>query len=139
MTDLDELKTLIAATWRDEEMASSACYGVDAYAKRWPFVLMVNEWDVWSDSKKTLKHEVLAWLDQQGAPWDFYHLLGHWGLVGFKDLKTATHFKLRWSGLLKAVPSSTPAWNPQPINSSFAPSHADLTSEQGARSQRAAR
>jgi hypothetical protein len=36
MMNLDELKKAIAATWRDDEMASSAGYGVDAYAKLWP-------------------------------------------------------------------------------------------------------
>lgn len=121
MTDLKPLKEVIGLTWRDGEMASSACYGIDAYGKRWPFVYMVNDWDVWDEQRKGLKPEVVAWLEQHGRAWDFYHLLDAWGLVGFKDPKTASHFKLRWSGVLKAAPASGEAWNPQPYNSSFAP------------------
>jgi hypothetical protein len=126
MTDLEELKAIIASTWRDEEMASAATYGIDAYAKLWPHVLAVNEWDVWNEDGKSLRHDVLDWLGQQGVTWDFYHLLDSWGLVGFKDLKTATHFKLRWSGMLKATSSPTRAWNPHPHNSSFAPNHEEV-------------
>ena len=33
MTNVEELKAIIADTWRDEEMALSACYGLDAYSK----------------------------------------------------------------------------------------------------------
>jgi hypothetical protein len=44
MMNPDELKEIIAATWGDDEMASSACYGVDAYPKLWPYVFMVNDW-----------------------------------------------------------------------------------------------
>lgn len=120
MTDLKSLKEVIRQTWRDEEMASAACYGIDAYAKRWPFIYLVNDWDVWNDSQKGLKPEVGAWLEQHAGACDFYHLLDAWGLVGFKSPKAASHFKLRWSGVLKAVPSSGEAWNPQPHNSSFA-------------------
>jgi hypothetical protein len=121
MTDLKSLKEVIGQTWRDGEMASSACYGIDAYGKRWPFVYTVNTWDVWDEQRKGLKPEVVAWLEQQGRAWDFYHLLDAWGLVGFKDPKAASHFKLRWSGVLKAATSSGETWNPQPHNSSFAP------------------
>lgn len=121
MTDLKSLKEVIGQTWRDGEMASSACYGIDAYGKRWPFVYMVNDWDVWDEQRKGLKPEVVAWLEHQGRAWDFYHLLDAWGFVGFKDPKAASHFKLRWSGVLKAATSSGETWNPQPYNSSFAP------------------
>lgn len=120
MMDLEELKQRIIDTWRDDEMSSSACYGVEAYARLWPHVLFVNDWDVWSESRKDLKATVYSWLNRQNTTWDFYHLLGGWGLVGFKDRQTADHFKLRWSGALKAVPSSEEAWNPHPTNSSFA-------------------
>jgi len=121
MTDLEELKQRIVDTWRDEEMSSSACYGVDAYARLWPHVLFVNDWDVWNESKKDLKATVYSWLRRQNSAWDFYHLQGGWGLVGFRDRQTADHFKLRWSGTLRAVPSSADdTWNPHPSNSSFA-------------------
>jgi hypothetical protein len=121
MTNLEELKAIIVDTWRDEEMVSSACCGIDAYSKLWPFVLVVNEWDVWNDTKRNLNHEVRAWLESHGGTWDFYHLLGSWGLIGFKDLKAATHFNLRWSGALKASPVSSQTWNPHPLNSTFSP------------------
>ena len=118
-TDVEELKQLIIDTWRDEELASSACWGVEAYARLWPFVSFVNDWDVWSESRKDLKASVCTWLNKQGTQWDFYHLLGGWGLVGFKDRQTAEHFKLRWSGSLKAILSPEETWNPHPVNSSF--------------------
>src|SRR6478735_418826 len=113
MTDLKSVKEVIRQTWRDEEMASAACYGIDAYAKRWPFVYAVNDWDVWDEQGNGLKPEVSHWLEQHGAACDFYHLLGAWGLVGFKSPKAASHFKLRWSGVLKAVSSTGETWNPQ--------------------------
>jgi hypothetical protein len=121
MTDLDQLKTIIVTTWRDEEMASSACYGVDAYSKLWSYVFMVNDWRVWNESGCDLKHEVVAWLDEQGSAWDFYHLLDEWGLVGFHDLRTATRFRNRWFGALKVVSSSDSTWEPHPLNSTFTP------------------
>lgn len=139
MTDLRSLKGVIAKTWRDEEMASSACYGIDAFARRWPFVYMVNDWDVWDESRKGLKPEVASWLGQQGGTWDFYHLLNAWGLVGFKDPKAASHFKLRWSGVLKAAPASGEAWNPHPYNSSFAPPPHDEPSIQASKARHAMR
>jgi len=139
MTDLKSLKEVIRQTWRDEEMASAACYGIDAYAKRWPFVYMVNGWDVWNEQRKSLKPEVVAWLDQHAGACDFYHLLGVWGLVGFKNPKAASHFKLRWSGVLKAVHSSGEAWNPHPHNSSFAPAPYEEPALQARNAQRASR
>ncbi|WP_150117428.1 hypothetical protein [Microvirga vignae] len=120
MTDMEELKQLIADTWRDEELSSSACWGVEAYSRLWPFVFFVNDWDVWNENRKDLKPSVYNWLNKQDTAWDFYHLLGGWGLVGLKDRQTAEHFKLRWSGTLKAVPSPEETWNPHPLNSSFA-------------------
>lgn len=120
MTDMTELKQIIVDTWRDEEMATSACYGVDAYCRLWPVVFFVNDWDVWSESGKDLRGTVHAWLNKQDTQWDFYHLQGGWGLVGFRDPQVAERFKLRWSGTLKAVPSSEETWNPHPLYSSFA-------------------
>lgn len=129
MAKLERMKAIIVDQWRDEEMASSACYGVEAYARRWPHVLMVNDWDVWDGSRKHLRREVIGWLNQQGASWDFYHLLDTWGLIGFEDPDMAARFKRRWSGMIKAVPSSSSqGWNPHPLNSSFAPSEDDLRS-----------
>jgi len=125
MTNLDELKKTVAATWRDDEMVSSACYGIDAYARLWPYVFMVNDWRVWNESGRDLNREVVRWLDEQGSDWDFYHLLDEWGLVGFSDLKTATRFRHRWFGALKVVSSSDTTWNPQPLSSTFAPSVLD--------------
>jgi hypothetical protein len=139
MTNPEELKAIIIDTWRDEEMASSACCGIDAYSKLWPFVLVVNEWDVWNETKRNLNREVLAWLESHGGAWDFYHLLGSWGLVGFKDLKAATHFKLRWSGALKASSSSSQGWNPHPLNSTFSPVQSRRTSSRTSPSRHAVR
>jgi hypothetical protein len=139
MTDLKSLKEIIRKTWRDEEMASAACYGIDAYAKRWPFVYVINDWNVWDEQQKSLKPEVVAWLEQHGGACDFYHLLDVWGLVGFKNPKAASHFKLRWSGVLKAVPSSGEAWNPHPHNSSFAPAPYEEPSLRTRNAQRALR
>jgi hypothetical protein len=139
MMDLKSLKEVISQTWLDAEMASSARYGIDAYGRRWPFVYMVNDWDVWDEHRKGLKPEVASWLKQQGSTWDFYHLLDAWGLVGFKDAKAASHFKLRWSGMLKAVPSNGEAWNPHPHNSSFAPAHHEEPSVQARKTQHALR
>ena len=144
MAELKALKHNIARTWRDEEMASSACYGIDAYARHWPFVLRIDEWDVWDEGHKALRPEVSGWLNRQGSSWDFYHLLGSFGLIGFKDQKAAAHFKLRWSGVLKAVTSSgedTPGdtWNPHPFNSSFAPHPHDEPVVQARRERHTAR
>ena len=144
MLDPKALKHIIAKTWRDEEMASSACYGIDAYAKHWPFVLRVDEWDIWDERQEGLKPEVSDWLNRQGSSWDCYHLLGSFGLIGFKDPKAAARFKLRWSGVLKAVTSpgeeiSGESWNPHPFNSSFAPHPHDVPSVQARRARHAAR
>jgi hypothetical protein len=139
MTDLDELKKVITATWRDEEMASSACYGIDAYSKLWPDVFMVNDWRVWNESGRDLNQEVVRWLNEQGSAWDFYHLLDEWGLVGFDDLRTATRFRHRWFGALKVVSSSDNTWNPHPLNSTFAPSFVGETSRQARKDSHAAR
>ncbi len=139
MTDLESLKDVISQTWRDEEMASAACYGIDAYAKRWPFIYFINHWDVWGEKRKSLKPEVATWLQQHGGACDFYHLLDTWGLVGFKDAKAASHFKLRWSGVLKAMPSSGETWNPHPHSSSFAPAHHEAPPLQAGKAQRSLR
>jgi hypothetical protein len=139
MTNLDELKRTIAATWRDEEMASSTCYGIDAYSKHWPYVFMVNDWRVWNESGRDLNQEVIRWLDEQEETWDFYHLLDEWGLVGFDDLRTATRFRHRWFGALKVVSSSDDTWNPHSCNGTFAPSLADENTSQARKDSHAVR
>lgn len=139
MTDLKDLKRLIVETWRDEELASSACWGVEAYSRLWPFVVFVNDWDVWNESRKDLKASVYAWLDKQGTQWDFYHLMGGWGLVGFKDRQTADHFRRRWAGTLRAVPSPDEAWSPHPLNSSFMPDPSEATAATARYARRIAR
>jgi hypothetical protein len=139
MTDLDELKKIIVATWRDEEMASSACYGVDAYSKHWPYVFMVNDWRVWNESGRDLNQDVVRWLDEQGGAWDFYHLLDEWGLVGFDDLRPATRFRHRWFGAIKVVSSSDNTWNPHPLSGTFAPSLVDENSMQARKDSHAVR
>ena len=128
MTDMDELKKTIAATWRDAEMAASACYGVDAYSKLWCCVLMVNEWPLWNESGRGLRCDVVRWLDEQGSTWDFYHLLGEWGLVGFDDPQAAARFAGRWSGGGENGLPPDGTWNPHPLNSTFAPSIMDEAS-----------
>jgi len=139
MMDLDELKKAIDETWRDEEMASSARYGIDAYSKLWPYVFMVNDWRVWNESGRDLNHEVVQWLDEQDSDWDFYHLLDEWGLVGFDDLRTATRFRNRWFGALKLVSSSDSTWTPQPRSAAFAPRLVGGTAMQSRRDSHAAR
>jgi hypothetical protein len=125
MMNLDEMKKVIVATVREGELAASACAEVEAYARRWPFVFMVNDWDVWNEGKRALRLQVIRWLEQNGGAYNFYQLRGGWGLIGFSDLKAATHFKLRWSGqgpMMSAhVPISAPVqdWNPHPVRSTF--------------------
>jgi hypothetical protein len=125
MTDLDEMKNLIVKALRDDDMASSACAELEAYAKRWPYVFLVNDWDVWNESKRALRLQVIRWLEQNGGSYDFYQLPGGWGLVGFTELKAATHFKLRWSGQGRVMSASAPPsaavqdWNPHPLRSTF--------------------
>lgn len=127
MTGPDQLKQIIAATWRDEEMASAACHGVEAYARLWSHVFLVNDWRVWNESRQGLNREVIRWLDGQGSAWDFYHLLGEWGLVGFDDPNVAARFEQRWHGAADAEPSCDRAWNPHPLSSTFAPGLANAS------------
>lgn len=139
MTDLDELKKAIDETWRDEEMASSARYGIEAYSKLWPYVFMVNDWRVWNESGRDLNQEVVHWLDGQGSAWDFYHLLDEWGLVGFDDLRAATRFRHRWFGALRLVSSSDSTWVPHPRSGAFAPRLVGGTAIQARKDSHAAR
>jgi hypothetical protein len=131
MTDLNEMKRTIVGASQDEDIASSACAEVEAYAERWPYVFMVNDWDVWNDSKRALRLQVIRWLEQNGDSYEFYQLPSGWGLVGFTDLKAATHFKLRWSGRGRVMSAPIEAsasieaspsvqdWDPHPLRSTF--------------------
>jgi hypothetical protein len=121
MTDLEEMKKAIADAIRDWELASSACYEVEAYARRWPFVFMIHDWDVWNESKKALRLQVIRWLEEQCSPYDFYQFQSGWGLVGFKSQEAADRFKLRWSGQTSDMPISHHNWNPHPLKSTFEP------------------
>jgi hypothetical protein len=123
MTDLEEMKKAIADAIRDRELASSACYEVEAYARRWPFVFMIHDWDVWDESKKALRLQVIRWLEGQCAPYDFYQFHSGWGLVGFKSQEAANRFELRWSGRTSRVLMPHQGWNPHPLKSTFEPIH----------------
>jgi hypothetical protein len=120
MTDLEELKKVIVDTIRDEEVVSSLCSAIDSYVRRWPFVLLVHDWDIWNESKRALRLQVIRWLEQKGERYDFWQFRDGSGLIGFESLKSATHFTLRWSGQ-SPVMAGTPAhaWNPHPLNSTF--------------------
>jgi hypothetical protein len=121
VTDLDEMKAVIVNTLRDEQLALNACYELEAYAKLWPFVFMVNEWDVWNESKRALRLQVIRWLEEKGASYDFHQFRTGYGLVGFKDPEAATHFKLRWSGESNVKPVPNRDWDPHPLRSTFEP------------------
>ena len=102
MTELDKIKEAITASTRDEELASATCYEVEAYVKLWPFVFLVNDWDIWNGSKGALKLQVVRWLEGEGAPYDFFHIRAGFGLM-----------------------ASTADWNPHPVKSTFEPVHAN--------------
>jgi hypothetical protein len=131
MTDLDEMKRVIVATVRDEELAMSACYEAEAYTRRWPFVFLVNDWNVWNRGRSVLKPEVVNWLEEMGASYDVHLFLSGGGLVAFESMNAASHFEGRWSrqgGLMpaEAISASRHDWNPHPIKSTFEPQHLDL-------------
>ncbi|MBM1173333.1 hypothetical protein [Microvirga arabica] len=123
--ELEKIKEAIVASTRDEELASATCYEVEAYARLWPFVFLVNDWDVWNGSKRALKLQVVRWLENEGAPYDFFHIRTGFGLMGFKDQEAAKSFERRWSGPSEATSASTGDWNPHPLKSTFEPVHAN--------------
>jgi len=130
MTDLDDMMSVIAATVRDEELALTACYAAEAYARRWPFVFMVNDWDVWNRGRSSLRPEVVRWLQEGEAAHDVHLFPSGGGLVAFESRDAASQFALRWSGqhgLRSAEVPSDPHsdWTPHPIKSTFEPSHRD--------------
>jgi hypothetical protein len=121
MTSLEEVKRAVVATIRDEEVASSTCYEVDAFAKLWPFVFIVNDWDVWNESKTALRLQVIRWLEEKDVPYTFYQFHRGYGLVGFKDQEAATDFDLQWSEESRERSGSDREWNPHPLKSTFEP------------------
>jgi hypothetical protein len=131
MTDLEEMKSLIVTTVRDEELASSACFEIDAYAKLWPFVFMVNDWAIWNKGKTALRPEVVHWLEGVGAAHDVHLFLSGGGLVGFKEIDAASQFERRWSreGQMpsnQAFRALHQDWNPHPAKSTFEPPYRDV-------------
>jgi hypothetical protein len=126
---LEKIKEAIAAVTRDEELASSTCYEVEAYARLWPFVFLVNDWDIWNGSKRALKLQVVRWLEDEGGSYDFFHIRTGFGLIGFKDEDAAKKFERRWSAQSHATPALNPApngdWNPHPLKSTFEPVRAN--------------
>ncbi|MEE1610937.1 hypothetical protein [Microvirga sp. CF3016] len=121
VTDLEAIKRGIVATIRDEELASSTCYEIEAYARLWPYVCLVHDWDVWNDSRRALRLQVIRWLEGEGAPYDFHQFRSGWGVVGFKDEDAAKHFELRWSRQTGATRVRDRDWNPHPLRSTFEP------------------
>jgi hypothetical protein len=122
MIDLVELKKAITSKVRDKELASSSCHEIEAYAKHWPYIFSINDWDVWNENKKTLKLQVIRWLEEKGVPYDFYQFRNGWGLIGFKSQEAAGHFKLRWSSPTDDLAAPNQDWNPHPLKSTFEPS-----------------
>jgi hypothetical protein len=125
MTAVDEVKQALADAARDMGDVPSVCYDFDAYARRWPFVVMVTDWDVWNDSKRALRLEVIRWLERHEDPYDFRQFRDGCDLVGFKDLKAATRFKLRWSGQGRMMSAPAQHWSPHPLSSTFEASCTD--------------
>ncbi len=123
MRDLEEMKKAIGDTIRDKEIASSLCYEVEAYARGWPFVLMIHDYDVWNESKKALRLQVVRWLEEHCAPYDFCQFHSGWGLIGFKSQEAANRFELRWSGQAGRMLMHQQGWNPHPLKSTFEPIH----------------
>ncbi len=121
MTELEEFKTFIVDTMRDEELASSAYHEAEAYAKLWPFVFVVNDWNVWSEGRRALRLQVVRWLEDEGASYDFHQFGRGLGLVGFKDHEAAARFERRWLGKRRMMPASYQDWNPHPVKSTFEP------------------
>ena len=120
MQNLEELKKAIADAIDDKELLSSLCCGIDAYARRWPFVLTVTDWSIWSEHQRALRLQVIRWLEDNGTPYNFWQFWDGWGLIGFENREAATHLTSRWSGQLPVSSrSSTEEWNPHPSNSTF--------------------
>ena len=131
MADFEELKNLIADTVGERIDALAVCVDIEAYAKVWPHVFMVRDWGVWNESKTALRLQAVRWLENTGAAYDFWQFRNGWGLVGFKDPKTAAHFKLRWAGQGHTTSAAPASWTPQPVNSTFEAPEADTPGADG--------
>ena len=123
--ELRKIKEAIEAVTRDEALASSTCYEVEAYVRLWPFAFLVNDWDVWNGSKRALKLQVVRWLEDQGGSYDFFQIRTGFGVVGFQNQDAAKTFKLRWSGQSHTAQASNRDWNPHPLKSTFEPVYAN--------------
>ena len=122
MTELKTIKEAVTASTRDEELASATCYEVEAYVRLWPFVFLVNDWDIWNGSKRALKLQVIRWLEDEGGPYDFFQIRTGFGLMGFKD-QTAAKSSSCGGRAGPARPASNGDWNPHPLKSTFEPVH----------------
>ncbi len=125
MTAGNKLKQALAEAARETTGVPSACYDFDAYARHWPCVVTVTDWDIWNDSRRALRLEVIRWLERHKDAYDFWQFRNGHGLVGFKDLKAATRFELRWSGKSPMMSASARDWSPHPVSSTFEAPGAD--------------
>jgi len=139
MTDLEVIKKAIGDRIRDQELASSACYEVDAYARRWPFIFLINDWDVWNESRKALRLQVVRWLEANCTPYDFHQFRTGWGLIGFESQEAASRFELRWSGQIDSFSMPDEDLNPHPLKSTFEPTYMGKANGQGHFGQRSMR
>jgi hypothetical protein len=125
MTAVNKLKQALAEAARETTGAPSVGYALEAYARHWPFVVTITDWDIWNDSKRALRVEVIRWLERHEDAYDFWQFRDGYGLVGFKDLKAATRFELRWSGKSPMMSASAREWSPHPVSSTFEAPGAD--------------
>lgn len=123
MAEPEEIKREIEDRIHDPELASSVWYEVEAYSKRWPFVFLINDRDVWNESKNALRLQVVRWLEANCTPYDFYQFRTGWGLVGFKSQEAANRFETRWSEQSVDLSVSHEDWNPHPQKSTSEPIH----------------
>ena len=95
MTIVNTLKQALTEAARETTGAPSVGYDFDAYVRNWPFVAVVDTWDVWNNSKPALTLEVVRWLERYEDLYDFWQFRDGCGLIGFEDLKALTRFRLR--------------------------------------------
>lgn len=125
MKAVNKLKQAVAEATRETPGAPSVDCDFNAYVRNWPFVVVVTDWDIWNDSKRALRLEVIRWLERHKDPYDFWQFRNGYGLVGFKDLKAATRFELRWSRESPMMSASAQDWSPHPVSSTFEAPSAD--------------
>jgi hypothetical protein len=122
MIDFEKMKQAIANKVRDKNLASSSGHDIEPFAKHWPYSFVINDWDVWNESKKFLKLQVIRWLEARGAAYEFSQFRSGCGLIGFESQEAAHEFKLRWSNQTDGMPVANQGWNPHPLRSNFEPS-----------------